>query len=86
MTVEVLDRTKGLLGNISPTGTKYSVVLIKGGNMLYQIKMSSGSLPVNLSGWYTSEARAQTDLTKFLTDRWNESDEASDKAAARKRA
>lgn len=84
MTVEILDRSKGLLNNISPTGTQYSIVLVRGGNMLFQIKTNQGTLPVHLSGMYTSVARAQTALTSFLLDRWEESDAASEKAAKRR--
>lgn len=85
MTVKVLNRVDGLTENIGPTGVKYDVVLVKGGNMLFNIKASLGTPPAYIAGTYTSAARAQTELTRFLVTRWNESDEVADKAA-RKRA
>jgi len=81
MTQEILTRAKGLFDNISPTGTKYVVEPWPSNNALYRIRSVNkpGFEVLELSGHFTSAARAQSTLTKFLTDRWNESDEVADK-------
>lgn len=76
-----ITKTDGLLQNTSPTGTVYTIIPVDFNNALVRIKCSTGSLPVYLSGIYTSVKRAQEDVTQYLLERWNESDKIKAKRA-----
>lgn len=81
MTVEVLNRTKGLIENISPTGTKYVVEPWPTNPALYRIRSTNKTGPevVDLAGHFTGAKRAQTVLTKYLLEQWEMSDNTASK-------
>ena len=86
MTVEVLTSAKGLMENISPTGAKYVVEHWPANNALWRIRSTNKTGPeaAEVSGTYTSAARAQQHLTKYLTELWAMSDAVEAKNKARK--
>lgn len=85
MAIEVLTSKKGLLENISPTGVKYVVEYWPANNALWRIRSTNkqGIEVFELSGTFTSAARAQVVLTKYLERQWAMSDAATAKSKAK---
>jgi len=81
--VKVLTKENSLIDNTSPTGQKYKISNVQA-TTLFQIVQEGGAggrLPFDLAGHYTSAAKAQTVLTKFLLKFWAQSDAKVKKSA-----
>jgi len=76
-----ITKTDGLIYNTSPTGTVYKIVPVEWNPALKKIVASIGALPAFMSGMYTSDKRAQEDITKYLLERLDESDKIKAKRA-----
>ena len=70
--MEVLTTDKGLLTNTSPTGTQYVVEYWPANNALWRIRSTNKSGPevAELAGTYTSQAKGQAALTRYLISQW----------------
>lgn len=84
MTAEVLTSTKGLLENISPTGTKYVIEPWPANNALVRIRSVHGGGEIaDLAGTHTSVKRAQIVLTEWLRKQWAMSDAVAAKSKSK---
>lgn len=95
MTDKILNRLDCLPNNVSPDGRQWRV-LLWGDTALYEITQvrldeldrevpdRRAYLPPSLAAKFTSLHRAQAHLSRYLLNRWEESDEARAKIDKRK--
>ena len=98
--VKILDRKDGLIANTSPDGRNWRVYRF-GDTAMYEISQCREDefgrevpdrrayVPPEFKAVFTSMGRAQQALTRFLTQRWDESDAVKaklDKKAGKKDA
>lgn len=76
--VKLLTSIDGVLANISPTGIKYNIFPVEHNNAMWRVSANC-QLPISLAGYFTSEARAQVAVTRFLAAKWADSDEIAAK-------
>ena len=83
MTETILNRDYGIKNNIDPTGKRYDISPVTGGQALYYIvgvdKDGKGfnlsSLPSpDFEGHFTHKARAYAIITNFIVGAWDASD------------
>lgn len=83
---KMIDRDHCVSNNIDPKGNKWAIFKVNG-TALYQVEVEEGNKqvakPERLLGRFTKPSLAQEELTKFITERWDDSDQEAQKLARR---